>query len=147
MNFLDIIFIIPVCWFGFSGLRKGFIMEIASLLAIVAGIYISYKFSHLVCEWLHLTGSYANATAFVITLIAVMIGIFFLGKALDIFAKKLSLSFFNRLLGLALGFAKALLFCGVIVYLINCFDLVSNETRDNSLSFRWIESLVNLIIA
>jgi membrane protein required for colicin V production len=150
MNFFDIIFIIPLCWLGFTGLRKGVIMEIASLLAVVAGIYIAYHFSHLACSWLNLSGSYANALAFIIVLIAVMVGIFFLGKAITVFAKKLSLSFFNRLAGLAFGLVKALIFCGVIVYLVNSFDpackYVSEEMRDNSLFYRWIESLVEWVM-
>lgn len=151
MNWLDIIFIIPLCWLGFNGVRKGFIMEIASLLAIIAGIYVAYHFSELVYEWLNLTGSGAKAVAFIITFLSVLIGIFFLGKAISAAAKKLSLSFFNRILGLVFGLLKALIFCGVIVYLIVSFDpeckFISTSLRDGSLLFRWIEGLVVWVTA
>jgi membrane protein required for colicin V production len=146
MNWLDIIFIVPVCWLGFAGMRKGFIMEIASLLAIIAGIYVAYHFSWLVCGWLNLKGNGANAIAFAITFFAVLIGIYFLGKAIAVAAKKLSLSFFDRILGLAFGLLKALIFCGVIVYFITSLDpsskFISSSLRDGSLLFRWIEGLV-----
>ncbi|MDR0762866.1 MAG: CvpA family protein [Bacteroidales bacterium] len=151
MNWLDIIFIIPLCWLGFTGMRKGFIMEIASLLAIIAGICIAYNFSEFVCEWLGLEGVGSGAIAFAITFLAVLIGVFFLGKAISAIAKKLSLSFFNRILGLAFGLLKALLFCGITVYLIISLDpackFIGASLRDDSLFFRWIEGLVVWVMA
>jgi membrane protein required for colicin V production len=151
MNWLDIVFIIPLCWLGFNGVRKGFIMEIASLLAIIAGIFIAYHFSGLVYGWLNLKGSGAKAIAFIITFLTVLIGIFLLGKAVSAAAKKLSLSFFNRILGLAFGLLKALIFCGVIVYFIVSIDpackFISTSLRDGSLFFRWIEALVVWVTA
>jgi membrane protein required for colicin V production len=151
MNWIDIIFIIPLCWLGFVGIRKGFIMEVASLLSIIAGIYIAYNFSEHVCKWLNLEGHGSGAIAFIITFLVVLVGIFFLGKAISFAAKKLSLSFFNRVLGLVFGLLKALIFCGIIVYMITSLDplckFISAPLRDESLFFRWVEKLVQWVMA
>ena len=45
MNFIDIILIIPIIWFIYKGFKKGFIIEIASLIALFLGIYVAIHFS------------------------------------------------------------------------------------------------------
>ena len=45
MNYLDIIIIIPLIWGAYKGFRKGFIIEIASLIALILGIWGGINFS------------------------------------------------------------------------------------------------------
>ena len=47
MNYLDIIIAIPLVWGIVIGFKKGFVIEIASLIAILAGVYGSIHFSIL----------------------------------------------------------------------------------------------------
>ena len=41
MGVLDIIFIIPIVWLAYKGFSKGLIIELATLAALVLGIYAS----------------------------------------------------------------------------------------------------------
>jgi membrane protein required for colicin V production len=44
LNLLDIIILIPLLLFAYNGYKKGLIIEIATLIALVLGIYASIHF-------------------------------------------------------------------------------------------------------
>ncbi|MDE7072512.1 MAG: CvpA family protein, partial [Bacteroidales bacterium] len=75
MNFLDLIILVPLLWCGFKGARNGLVMELMSFLALVAGFYMSFKFSYLVGEWFSINGRYAQTICFVIMFIGVSVGV------------------------------------------------------------------------
>lgn len=143
MNFLDILIGIPVLFMGISGIKNGVISEILSVVALIAGIFISIEFSDLVCNWLNLNGKYANIIAFSITFLGVVVGVHILAKSLSFLAKKISLGFINASLGLVVGALKGFIFIGVLIYLWNLMDpneLILTETKRNaSFAFRTVE--------
>lgn len=143
MNFLDLIILIPAVWCGIKGAKNGLVMEVLSLLALVAGVYISLRFSYLVEGWFSLNGRYAQIISFTITFAAVAVGLFFLGKILSSWANRSSLGMFNRIGGLVLSFAKVFVILSVMVYFWNKIDpeekILTTQTRDASLSFRFVE--------
>ena len=47
INLLDIILLIPLLLFAWNGYKKGFIIELASLAALVLGLYMAFFFSDL----------------------------------------------------------------------------------------------------
>ena len=52
MNILDIILIIPLAWFAYRGFTRGFIIELASLVARIAGIWAARHFSFCAADCL-----------------------------------------------------------------------------------------------
>ena len=48
MNYIDIILAIPLVWAVYRGFTKGFIIEIASLIAMVLGVYGAIHFSYFI---------------------------------------------------------------------------------------------------
>jgi len=46
-NHWDIILFIPLAFAAWKGFRKGFIVELASIIALIAGIYIAANFSEV----------------------------------------------------------------------------------------------------
>ena len=52
MNILDIILLIPIAWFAYRGFTRGFIIELVSLIALVAGIFLAIHFSWFAAEFL-----------------------------------------------------------------------------------------------
>lgn len=143
MNFLDLIILIPLVWCGIKGARNGLVQEVISFLALIAGIYISLRFSYLVGHWFSIKGEYAQIICFILMFAAVAIGLFFLGKALSSWANRSSLGLFNRLGGLFVSCTKVFILFGVLIYFWNKIDpdetLLSSRTRDESLAFRFIE--------
>ena len=52
MNWLDIVLAIPLLWFMYKGFRNGLIIELASLAALILGIYVALHFSFYVKDYL-----------------------------------------------------------------------------------------------
>ena len=50
MNFLDIILIIPIAFGAWKGFKKGLIIELFTLLALLVGIYSAIHFSDYMVE-------------------------------------------------------------------------------------------------
>lgn len=89
MNFLDLLIVIPLIWFGYKGFRNGFVMEAVSILALIAGIYIAVRFSAWVGQQLGIKGEYAATISFIVTFAAVLLITYLLGKFIDGLVKKL----------------------------------------------------------
>lgn len=144
MNFLDLLIVIPLIWFGYKGFRNGLVMELVSILSLIAGIYIAIRFSAWVGQQLGIKGEYAATISFIITFLAVLIVTYLLGKFIDGLVKKLSLGFLNRLGGLLIGLAKTALIAGLLIFIWNRIDKQQNiltpETRNHSLLFRPMEN-------
>ena len=52
MNYIDVVLAIFLLIAAFSGFRKGFIIEVASLVALILGIWGAIKFSHFMAGFL-----------------------------------------------------------------------------------------------
>ncbi|MEG1910366.1 MAG: CvpA family protein [Bacteroidales bacterium] len=149
MNYLDILLLIPMIWFAFKGFKNGLVMEIISLVSLVAGIYLAINFSHFAVKIFNLNGAHSEVIAFTLTFFAVVIGVYILGRTLENLLKKAALETLNRLAGMLLGVTKTILVCSVIVFLWNKLDLhekvIKTQTRDSSLLFRPLEKTATYI--
>ena len=86
MNLLDIILILPIILFAYNGYKKGFIIELSSLVALVLGIYLAINFSDFAADFLSnnfsISDQYLLIIAFIVTFAVVVIGVIFVGKIL-----------------------------------------------------------------
>lgn len=154
MNILDIVFLVPLAWFAYKGFQKGFIIELCSLIALVLGIYFAINFSNYASDLLvnnfDIGEKYLSITAFVITFIAVIAGVFFIGKVLEKFIDVLMLGFINQIVGAAFSILKAAFLISIIIWIINSFDftnsIIKSEQKDNSFLYEKIEMLAPTII-
>ncbi len=110
MNLFDII-IIALLLFGFvRGLIKGLFVEIASLVALIGGVYGAIHFSYFVGDFLKESVSWSekhiSLAAFAITFILIIIAVSLIGKALTKLANLASLGIINKILGAAFGLLK-----------------------------------------
>lgn len=153
MTFLDIILFCFLVWGVINGLRKGLFVELASLVSLLLGIYVAIKFSGAVGHYLD--GSLpedpktAAITAFIITFIAVVVGITLLAKVLTKIADFSGLGLMNRILGAFFGLLRMILVLSVVLTLFvkinfnNTF--ASQETLDKSMFFNPILKVSNMI--
>ena len=86
MNTFDII-IAALLLFGFvRGLMKGLFVEVASLVALIAGVYGAMHFSYFIADWLKDSVTwdekYISLAAFAGTFVVIIITIALLGKVL-----------------------------------------------------------------
>jgi membrane protein required for colicin V production len=126
MNWIDFIIIILLVFGLARGFMNGFIKELASLLALVLGIWGAIKFSNFTSgrlyDYFDMTGQYVGIIAFLITFVIIVVVIHFIGLLVDKFVEKISLGVLNSLLGLVFGVFKTALILLVIFTLLNAFD-------------------------
>ena len=152
MNWLDIVLAIPLLWFLYRGFRNGLIIELASLAALILGIYAALHFSFYVQEYLEknfeIAQNYLYIISFAITFLIVAIIVFLAGKLIHKVVSIVALGFLNRLAGGIFGLLKAALVLSVILYFINGFSphLIKSETKNNSILYEAVEPIVPLII-
>ena len=83
MNYLDIIILLPLVYGLFRGFNKGFAIELATLAALVLGIYGAYKFSYITTIFLRdkfdMMGDYLPYVSFFLTFIVIVILVNLLG--------------------------------------------------------------------
>jgi len=150
MNFIDIILIIPLLWFGYKGFTKGFIIEIASLAALMLGIYGGIYFSNFIAgylsKWFEIKSTYLPLISFSVTFLLIVILVFLIARGLDKIVKSAALSLPNRLAGAVVGAAKIFIILGFILLMINKYDnngmFIKKEVRDNSLLYNPMSELV-----
>ncbi len=141
MNILDTFILIPILYGAYKGFTKGLIIEVASLVALLLGIYAALKFSQLIeiilVSKLHITSEYVGIIAFAITFIGVIFAIYILARFINRILKAISLDFVNKLLGACFGAVKFLLIISIIISVFvkinNNVSIVNHTTIDESL--------------
>jgi membrane protein required for colicin V production len=143
MNFLDIIILIPLAYAAWQGFKKGFIIEVFTLLALFVGLYAGIHFSEMVSSWLssvfNWKSKYLPPIAFTLTFLAVGAMVYFAGKALEKVVKFALLSPFNKLGGVIFALLKGSYIVSVVLLLLNSYDqhhqFIPKETKDASLLY------------
>ncbi len=119
MGILDIILAVLLAYGLFRGLKNGFFVEIASVIALIAGIYGAIHFSYLTSDYLNQRldwdASYIKITAFIITFIAIVVAVHLLGKVLTRIADFAMLGLLNRIAGGIFGLVKVAVILGALL--------------------------------
>lgn len=153
MTILDII-LIALLGFGLvRGFFKGLFVEIASLVALVAGVYGAIHFSYFVADVLQVKTEWSekaiNVTAFAITFVVIIIVISLAGKALTKLADFAALGIINKLLGGVFGALKIGLILSVLLIVFskmnNTIPFVEKEDLEDSILYKPVKSLAPLV--
>lgn len=144
MNYLDIIIVIPLIWGAYKGFRKGFVIEIASLVALVMGVWGGINFSSYSAEYLskafNISPEIMPLLSFVVTFIAIVILVFFIAKMLERVVKMVALGIVNRIAGMLFGMMKFGLIISIILNLVNTIDsevsFIESEVKSTSLLYQ-----------
>jgi len=126
MNYIDIVFSLLLIVAAIQGFRKGFIIELASLAALVLGIWGGIKLSDFTAGFITKHTGYQSEhlsiIAFVVTFIIIIILVHIMGKMLDNVVKAVFLGFLNRLAGIIFGVLKAAVILSIFLLLFDSVD-------------------------
>ncbi len=147
INLLDLILLIPLLLFAYNGFKKGIIIEITTLAALILGIYAALFFSGFTAGMLtssfNISREYLNIIAFVVTFIVVLILVMIVGRLLEKVVNLLMLGIINKLAGAVFGILKGALLLSILIFLINYFDvnasIIKKEARTQSVLYKSIE--------
>jgi membrane protein required for colicin V production len=126
MNWIDAAIVIILILSMIMGFIHGFVKEVASLAALIFGIWGAIKFSGFTAEKLYdyfdMTGHYVGIISFIITFALIVVIIHFVGILADKLIDAVSLGFVNRLCGIAFGLLKSVLIMSVLFVVLNAID-------------------------
>lgn len=153
-NYLDLVIALPVVLLAIVGFRKGLIKELASLAALVLGIYLAVMFSDMVAGWMikyvDISHRWIFIIAFILTFVAVVLLVSLLGRALDKIASLAMLGLINRFLGLLFGILKGAFIMSVFILLFNMIDnkehILKAEVKNMSLLYRPVEAVAPFVL-
>lgn len=155
MNKIDIILLIILGFGLVRGFMRGLIIEMASLLAIVVGIYGAIHFSFftasLLDKILPAEKQTLEVVAFGITLIVLVLGVMLLAKILTKMIKAAELGFLNRLGGAFFGLLKSIVIVGsIFVFLERTFQTekwLSTSALSESVLYKPVKSVSQVVYA
>jgi len=153
MNIFDIV-IAALLIFGFvRGVMKGLFVEVASLAALIGGVYGAIHFSYFIGDFLKEAVSwdqeYVSLAAFAGTFITIIVTIALLGKMLTKLADFAALGVINNILGGVFGAIKIGLILSVIFIFFgkmnDTIPFVKKETLDESILYAHVKKIAPTI--
>ena len=153
MNWLDAIIVVILILSLVTGFTNGLVKEVASLAALILGIWGAIKFSAFTAEKLYdyfdMTGHYVGVIAFLITFGIIVVIIHFIGMLADKVVNAAALGFVNRLLGIFFGLLKSVLIMSVLFSVLNAIDVrrsfLPKETIEQSRFYNPISDIAPAI--
>ncbi len=140
MNYIDIVLGILLILSAIGGFRKGLIVELASLAALILGIWGAIKFSYVTSEFLvenfDWKWDHLNIASFIITFVVIVILVHIVGNVVNKLVETVMLGFINRLAGLVFGILRAALFLSIVLVIFDKIDedvnILSKKAKSES---------------
>jgi membrane protein required for colicin V production len=126
VNVIDIVILILATLFVISGYRKGIIISLGSIAALILGIYAAVYFSNyldaLLLEHLNPSRAWLPILSFTFTFLLVVIGILTLAKLTEKVVDVVGMGIFNRLGGAMLGLVKGVIVISILLFITTSLD-------------------------
>ncbi len=140
MNYIDIILGILLLLSAIGGFKKGLVVELASLAALILGIWGAIKFSYITSEFLvdnfDWNWDHLNTVSFIITFIVIVILVHIVAKTVTKLVETVMLGFVNKLAGLVFGFLKGAIILSIILVVFDKINedinILSEKTKTES---------------
>lgn len=149
MNYLDIILVLPLIIGAWRGFKKGFIIELFTLLALLVGLYAGIHFSDFVAgllkNYLGMTSEYVPIVAFTLVFLGVGAMVYFAGKMLETAISAVALTPLNKFAGLIFGTVKMLFFTSAALVILESYDqkgaFLPAELKSGSLLYHPVKNV------
>lgn len=153
MSIIDIVLAALLLFGLVRGFMKGLFVEIASLVALVGGVYGAIHFSNFAASYLESKTEWSeqtiNVTAFAITFVVIIVAISLAGKALTKLADFAALGILNKLLGGIFGALKIGLILSVVLIVFNKMNstitFIDEDDIKDSILYEPVKSLAPMI--
>ncbi len=153
MNLLDVILSLLLAFGLYKGLKNGLFVELASIIALIAGIFGAIHFSYITGEYLaenlHWDEKYMNIASFIITFIIIVVLIHLLAKLLTKIADFAMLGLLNKIAGGIFGTLKVAVMVGAVLVFFDSVNQVTNiikvETKNESVLYEPLKEIGGFI--
>ncbi len=149
MNYLDIIILCILGLLVFNGIRKGFIISLATLVALVLGIWVAIHFSNYISvlleKNLHPSGSWLPILSFTLTFLLVLIIVILIAKGIEKLVSLAGMGLMNHIAGGIFGLLKGLVFVSVLFFIVTSFDpkqkLITPKAKEKSMFYSYVDKV------
>lgn len=149
MNYIDIILALLLVFSAINGFRKGLIAELASLAALILGIWGAIEFSDVTSEFLvenfNMKSEHLNIISFIVTFVVIVILVHIVGGVVNKMVETVMLGFLNKLAGMVFGIVRAALILSVVLVIFDKIDediqILSPEAKSESQMYEPIRNL------
>ena len=146
MNVFDIIVYIALAWAVFNGWRRGFLLQLLSFGAVIAGFYFAAKYGAQVGVFLGLDNTTAAIVGFLLIFLASLVAITIVGHLMRAVLRFSGLGVADVLLGILFSVAKIGLVVGVLfswfAAINKDYTWVERQTIEQS---RWFTPVVRVV--
>ncbi|MBQ2373966.1 MAG: CvpA family protein [Alistipes sp.] len=145
MNVFDIIVYIALAWAVFNGWRRGFLLQLVSFVAVIAGLMLAAKYGAYVGSVMGLDSSTAAIVGFLVIFLASLVAITIVGHLLRAVLRFSGLGVADVLLGILFSVVKIGLVVGVLfswfAAINRDYTWVEKQTIEQS---RWFSPVVRI---
>jgi membrane protein required for colicin V production len=153
-HILDIIIALPLLWGAYKGFKKGLIIEVTTLAALILGLYGAIKFSDFTAVYLQenwtIDERYMPILSFAITFIGIVILVNLIGRLLEKVVKLVALGLANKLAGSLFRIAKICVIISVLFNVVDSLDkdwgLVPTEMKEGSVLYEPLSKIAPTIV-
>jgi membrane protein required for colicin V production len=154
MNYLDIFLCIPLAWGLYKGFMKGLVLELITLFSLLGAIWVAVNFSDYITHFVQLKFSwkspYLPVISFVTLFIAVLAGVYGVGKLLERSVDAADLGPVNKVAGALFGVFKFALIMSVVIFMIDAvgksYTVFSSEKKTESLLYKPLALIAPAVI-
>ena len=155
LNYIDYVILAILLLFAIRGYLKGFIVGLATVAALILGIWAALHFSNFLdatlAEHLHPSRKWLPILSFSLTFLLVVLGVMLTAKITEKFVDMVGMGFFNHLGGALLGIAKGAILAGVLLFILTAVDtkgrLLPLKDRKESFFQKQAEKVYPLMVS
>lgn len=145
MNVIDLIVCLVLLVALWNGWRRGLILQLCSLAAIVVAVWLAARLGPAAVELLHIETEYASVVGFVAVFIAALLGLSVAARILRGIFRFAGFGLLDRVLGVVVAVVKYLLVLSVLFAALDRLNvdhaLIPPQTTESSRTWAPIRDL------
>lgn len=126
MNTIDIVLLCCFLPAIYTGIKHGFVRQLASLLALFLGAYCAYRFSSFLNiyleKWFSLSGNVVDIISFTVIFIIVLLIVNLIGAGIKQIVSIALLGWLDKTLGIVFSILKSIIIISVLIYVLEAAD-------------------------
>lgn len=153
VSFIDIVLGLLLIYGLFKGIKNGLLVEIASIIALIGGLYGAIHFSYITGDYLAAkmdwNERYISLISFIITFFAIVILVISAGKLLTKIAEFAMLGLLNKIAGGIFGTLKVAIILGALLIFFDSINknigFLNEDIKSESLLYAPIKEIGALV--
>lgn len=153
MNYIDIILGLLIIFSAIGGFKNGLVTEMASLAALILGIWGAIEFSYittdLLIKYFSPETDYLNIISFAVTFVVIVILVHVVSGVINKMVNNGVLGITNKLAGMVFGVLRSVLFLSIVLMVFDKIDedikILPEDVKANSRMYEPIKNVATSI--